>query len=127
MSSADASSSGNSLGVVTRFGECKLGTSYASELRSIDLSERMLCDETGVRFMCEECFLGISYSGMFASEERFEDEKLRLRLSDVSSDELELLGVIRELPKLLDGRGTSYSSILEKQRLVDVLELERID
>lgn len=64
---------------------------------------------------------------MFASEERFDEEKLRLRLSDVSSDELELLGVIRELPKLLDGRGTSYSSILEKQRLVDVLELERID
>lgn len=65
---------------------------------------------------------------MFANDDRFEDERLKLRLSDVKRDEFELLGVIRKLPRLLDGRGTSYdeSSIL-KNKLVAVLELDRID
>lgn len=44
---------------------------------------------------------------MLANEERFEDDKLRLKLSEVKREEFELLGVIRELPKLLAGRGTS--------------------
>jgi hypothetical protein len=64
---------------------------------------------------------------MFASDDRFDDDKLKLKLSDVNSDEFELLGVIRELPKLLDGRGTSYESSILNSKLVAVLEVDKID
>jgi hypothetical protein len=62
-----------------------------------------------------------------ANEERFDDERLRLRLSDVRSEEFELLGVIRELPRLLAGRGTSYESSILSDRLCAVLEVDKID
>lgn len=65
---------------------------------------------------------------MLASDDRFEDERLKLKLSEVKSDEFELLGVMRELPKLLAGRGTSYdeSSILNN-KLFAVLDVDKID
>lgn len=64
---------------------------------------------------------------MLASEERFDDEKLRLRLSEVRSEEFELLGVMREFPKLLDGRGTSYESSILLNKLVAVLEDDKTE
>lgn len=64
---------------------------------------------------------------MLASEERLDDEKLRLRLSEVRSDEFELLGVILEFPKLLDGRGTSYESSILLNKLVAVLEDDKTE
>jgi hypothetical protein len=62
---------------------------------------------------------------MLANDERFDDEKLRLRLSDVSNDEFELLGVI--FPKLLDERGTSYESSILLNRLVAVLDVDNTE
>lgn len=62
-----------------------------------------------------------------AIEDRFEDERLRLMLSEVINDEFELLGVIRELPKLLDGLGTSYESSILNKKLVAVLDVDKID
>jgi hypothetical protein len=64
---------------------------------------------------------------MFANDDRFDEEKLRLRLSDVKREELELLGVICELPKLLDGLGTSYESSILLSKLVAVLDVERTE
>jgi hypothetical protein len=64
---------------------------------------------------------------MFANDERFDDEKLKLKLSEVKSDEFELLGVIREFPILLDGRGVSYESSILLNRLVAMLELDNTD
>lgn len=64
---------------------------------------------------------------MFASDDRFDEEKLKLRLSDVKRDELELLGVICEFPKLLDGLGTSYESSILLNKLVAVLDVERTE
>lgn len=64
---------------------------------------------------------------MFASDDLFDDERLKFKLSDVSKDELELLGVILEISKLLDGRGTSYASSILSCRLVVVLEFDKVD
>lgn len=64
---------------------------------------------------------------MFASDDRFDDERLKLKLSEVKSDEFELLGVMREFPKLLAGRGTSYESSILNKRLVAVLDVDKID
>ena len=90
----------------------------------------MLCDcegGGGVLLIDIGCFRGMSQSGMFASEERLDDEKLRLRLSEVRSDEFELLGVILEFPKLLDGRGTSQESSILLNKLVAVLEDDKTE
>lgn len=64
---------------------------------------------------------------MFANDDRFDEEKLKLRLSDVKSEELELLGVMCEFPKLLEGLGTSYESSILLNKLVAVLDVERTD
>lgn len=64
---------------------------------------------------------------MLASDDRLDDDRLRLKLSDVSSDEFELLGVIRELPRLLDGLGTSYESSILSCKLFAVLDVDKID
>lgn len=64
---------------------------------------------------------------MLASDDRFDDDKLKLKLSEVKRDEFELLGVMREFPKLLEGRGTSYESSILNKRLVAVLEVDKID
>lgn len=64
---------------------------------------------------------------MLANDERFEDERLKLKLSVVKRDEFELLGVMREFPKLLEGRGTSYESSILNRRLVAVLDVDKID
>ena len=55
---------------------------------------------------------------------------LRLKLSDVRSEEFELLGVkMRLVSKLFDGFGMSYdeSSILLNCKLVDAVELDNVD
>lgn len=64
---------------------------------------------------------------MLTSDDRFDDERLKLKLSEVKSEEFELLGVIREFPRLLDGRGTSYESSILSRRLVAVLDVDKID
>jgi hypothetical protein len=64
---------------------------------------------------------------MFTNDDRFDEERLRLKLSEVKSDEFELLGVMREFPRLLDGLGTSYESSILNKRLVAVLEVDKID
>jgi hypothetical protein len=55
------------------------------------------------------------------------DEKLKLKLSEVRSEEFELLGVICEFPKLLEGLGTSYESSILLNKLVAVLDVDKTE